>query len=173
MTTNDFSVSWQIDGDQSDSPEAAAHEALRTLHETFAGIADDPNVFVVTDHVADKIHTIDLGEPDSSRNHVVAIWPRPQGQRFESRLNATDAKYLLDDAGFLTLRVRIDQETYLSGYAMFLSGSGGDDHFDALHNEALSFGVPTDCDATIVSVDGDDFLVDYRTDLSEFFDHED
>lgn len=173
MTDNDFQVSWTIDDQDSVEPEAAAHEALRTLHDAFAGDSGAANVFTVVDRVRDQIHSVDLGDPDGPNNGVVTIWPRPEGQRFETRLGPKDARHVADETGRISLRVRIDQDQYLAGHAMFLSGSGGDDHFDTLHHEALSFGIPTDPDATIVSVDGNDFLVDYSTDLSEFFDQGD
>lgn len=64
----------------------------------------------------------------------------------------------------VTVRVSIGQEQYLERYAMSLSGSGGDDHLDLLHDEAFGFGRPDDARAEIVGVDGPDFIVEYTTD---------
>jgi len=163
---HDYQVSWTNDDAESTSPEAAAHEALRALHDAFAGDSGALNVFTVVDRRLDQVHRIDLGDPDGPENSVTTVWPRPEGTRFETRLNPVDARHLVGEDGFAALRVRIDQELYLSGYAMFLSGSGGDDHWGYLHHEAFSFGTPYDCTAEIVAVDGSDFLVDYRLDLA-------
>lgn len=76
-------------------------------------------------------------------------------------------KLLGEDSGHLTVRVRIDQEAYLSGHARFLADSDTN-HWDLLHDKAFSFGLPCDCEDTIVAVDGDDFFVDYTTDLTPF-----
>lgn len=165
---HEFTVSWSIDSLDATSPEEAAHEALRTLHETFAGMPESANVFEVYDPRKDVYHTVDLGDPDSPVNTRVAIWPRPEGARASARLNWTDAKYLrAPGSDHITVRVAVDIEEYLAGYAMFLSGSGGDDHFDVCHSEALTFGIATDCSAEIVAVRGSTFLVDYTTAISE------
>ncbi len=168
MSDSDFQVTWTIQDTASTTPEAAAHEALRTLHDTFAGDQDAPALFQVVDRKADQVHQIDLGDPEGPGNSVTTVWPRPEGTRFQTRLGPADARYLVDDHGFLTLLVRVDQEAYFAGHAMFASGSGGDDHFDLLHHSALSFGMPYGPSADIVAVDQDCFLVEYTTDLSEF-----
>lgn len=159
-----YEVSWHISLDAA-SPESAAHEALRTLHDTFAGDPDSPNVFTVVDTAADIEHHTDLGDEENSSQ--VAIWPRPDRYRFEPRLNPADARLMAGDDRRVSLRVRIDQDRYLEGHAMFLSGSGGDDHFDYLHAEAFSFGCPHDPTTEIVAVNGADFLVDYSTVLTD------
>lgn len=164
----EFTVSWSIDSLDAISPEGAAHEALRTLHETFAGTPESANVFEVFDPANDIYHTIDLGDLDSTVNSRTAIWPRPAGARASARLNWTDAKYLRKPGSdHVTVRVAVDQDEYLAGHAMFLLGFDGDDHFDVCHRQAFTFGVPTDCGAEIVAVRGSSFLVDYTTAISE------
>ena len=166
MTDSSFLVQWTIDDEDSADPEAAAHSALRTLHDAFAGDAGAANVFTVIDRRSDQVHVVDLGDLEGPLNRVTTVWPRPEGQRFQARLNATDARAMIGENGFATLRVRIGKEEFLDGYAEFLSATGDQDHFDALHDLAYSFGMPYDASAEIVSVDGDDFLVDYTTDIA-------
>lgn len=162
-----YLVSWNIDDDDSTTPLQAAQSALRLLHNTYYSNPDDANVFTVVDTAKDLTHEIDLGDSESEVNLTRAIWPRPAGARAESRLNAVDARYLATKDRRVNLLVRVDQEEYLAHYAMYLSGSGGDDHFDLLHNSAFSFGVTYDSSAEIVSVDPatSTFVVRYDTEL--------
>lgn len=169
MTENNFKVFWTIDNDFSNSPGSAAAAALDSMRSAAIGDSGAANCFVVVDRNRDQIHTVDLGYSCDVHDTVVTIWPRPQGQRFEPRLGPVDARVMVNAIGEIELNVRIDQQTYLEGHAMFLSGSDGDDHLDQIHHSALSFGSPRNADATIVSVDNDDFIVTYRTDLSTFF----
>lgn len=164
-----YIVRWEIEvfDEDADSPEQAAQIALEILNETSVGDPDGANCFEVTDRARDQIHHIDLGA-DPDENTRTSHWPRPADARLEPVLNETDAACLIDDQGYATVRVRIDQIEYLNGYSVFLSGSGDDDHFDALHRLAFSFGMPYGPSDAIVAVDGSDFLVDYTTDLSGF-----
>lgn len=161
-----YTAAWSLDGIEADNHRDAAHEALRILHDTFAGTDGCPNVFTITDSDKDIIEVVNLADEDSDINKHWAIWPRPAGARFEATLNPVDARALLDTDGNVTLVVRIDQEHYLEGHAMYLSGSGGDDHFNYLHDEVFSFGQPYDPSAEIVGIDGDDFLVEYTTNIA-------
>lgn len=165
MADTNFTVRWEITDNLSPTAEVAAHEALRTLHDTYAGDPGSPNVFTVIDNDADVVHTIDLSDVDGPGNAHISVWPRPEGHRFTPTLTIADARYVANANGFTTLRVRVDQEQYMAAYAMFLSGSGGDDHFDLLHRHVFDFGLPYDAEAQIVAVDGSEFLVDYTTNI--------
>lgn len=166
-----FLVTWEIDDDDSTTPEQAARTALDILNDTRAGDPDGANCFRVTDRLRDQIHEIDLGGSDDDYTHL-SHWPRPAGARLEPTLNETDAACMINSHGQATVRVRIDRGDYLDGYAEFAAGlimpSEQITHHDKLHDLAFAFGYPNDAHDEIVAVDGTDFLVDYTTDLSDF-----
>ncbi|MCK0441043.1 hypothetical protein MUG78_16705 [Gordonia alkaliphila] len=61
-----MTVTWTMDFD-ADTPLAAAHDALRTLHDTYAGNLESPNTFEVTTPEG-KTYTVDLGYNDVTPN---------------------------------------------------------------------------------------------------------
>lgn len=58
----EMTVTWTLTFD-AETPLAAAHEALRTLHGTYAGLADAPNIFEVTTPEG-KTYQVDLGHDE-------------------------------------------------------------------------------------------------------------
>lgn len=67
----------------------------------------------------------------------------------------------------VTVRVRVDQQAYVEGYAAFVAGDDSD-HFDLMHEIAFDFGIPHGPTSEIIGVDGDDLIVEYTTDLVDF-----
>lgn len=161
---SDYAINWTIDDDEADTPEQAARSALETMRRARVGDPVAANAFTVIDRETDSVHHVDLGSPESPLRLEYVHWPRPDG----ARMSPEQALKAAGDHRRLTLRVRIDIEQYMYGYAMFLSGSGGEDHFDQMHHQALDFGAPHDCSQILLEIDGSDFLVEYSTDLSPF-----
>lgn len=161
---SNYFITWTIDDDEAGTPQQAARNALARMHQATVGDPAAANTFTVLDRQADRVHHVDLGSPDSALNLEYSHWPRPDGLK----MTLDQATAAADHDGRLTLRVRIDIEQYMYGYAMFLSGSGGEDHFDQMHHQALDFGVPHDCSQQIIEVDDTDFLVEYSTVISDF-----
>lgn len=171
-TTSDrFLVTWQIDDNDSATPEQAARTALEVLNNTRPGDGEGANCFEVTDRQLDRVHLIDLGgsADDYSRT---SHWPRPSGDPDATRLDKRAGAAAANALGWATVRVRIDIQDYLDGYAEFATGmimpSEQITHHDKLHDLAFSFGAPVGAADEIVAVDGTDFLVDYTTDLTDF-----
>lgn len=165
---SNFHVAWHLDDDEATTAEQAAATALATMQQATVDDQDSATVFTVIDSHRDEVHTVDLSDPDSGFNSHYAVWPRPTGTRHESRLNATDAKYLANQDGDITLVVRVDQTNYLCAHATIMGAPGTDDHFDLLHETAFSEGLTYGSAAEIIGVSGSDFLVRYTTNIEGF-----
>lgn len=77
------------------------------------------------------------------------------------------ARSLMDESGYLTVVVMVDQDLYLQ-FAGFANTVGADTHEDLAHRQAFAFGLPHDCSITVVGVCGSDFVVSYTTNVAEY-----
>ncbi|TEA09093.1 hypothetical protein CCUG60884_00262 [Mycobacteroides salmoniphilum] len=59
-----YRVSWEIDVEDADTPEAAAREALGWIRQIDTDDPDGVNIFSVRDVVAGETVEVDLGAPD-------------------------------------------------------------------------------------------------------------
>lgn len=128
------------------------------------------------DHVAEAVHQMIPGshtldnvslddadltffEWDGSEQDVSSVLPlRPEQAR--ELLDASD-----EDGGRLSVVITVDQQDYLDGYARSTRDVDGD-HFDLLHETCFGFGLPHGCEARILAVSGQDFVVLYTTDVA-------
>lgn len=81
-------------------------------------------------------------------------------------MTAQDALALMDEAGYISVVVAIDQEELLA------AARSTDDEFmmeDAVHKRAFDFGFSASATASIVAVQGDQLLVRYTTFIQEAF----
>lgn len=85
-------------------------------------------------------------------------------------LSAEVAEKFLDDDGYITVVVPIDQDMYLEAYASGLSGMMGDNQFDLVHDLAFTSGMPEDCYIDIIGVteNAGGFILSYRTFAADF-----
>lgn len=81
-------------------------------------------------------------------------------------MTAQDALTMMDEAGYISVVVAIDQATFLD------AARSANDEFlmeDAVHKLAFDFGFAASAKATIVAVQGDQLLVHYSTLIEEAF----
>lgn len=74
--------------------------------------------------------------------------------------------------GDITVVLTVSQEDMRAAVLASAKNLEYDEH-DLLHDAAFSFGLPHDSRATILAVSGEDFIVEYATDISEHLDKED
>lgn len=79
------------------------------------------------------------------------------------------ARALIDDEGFTTAIIAIDQQDYLDAQ-IYSQTEGADTHEDIVHRQVFSFGLPHECTTRIIAVQGDDFIISYTTKITEFLD---
>lgn len=93
-------------------------------------------------------------------------------------MTAKDALTLMDEAGYISVVVAIEQDKLLSARSVHDKEEADslyelpfefDDHHDVLHELAFDFGYPASANATIVAVQGEQLLVLYSTLIQEAF----
>lgn len=74
--------------------------------------------------------------------------------------------------GDITVVLPVSQESMRAAVLDSARDPNYDEH-DLVHDAAFSFGLPHDSRVTILAVSGEDFIVEYTTDISEHLDKED
>src|SRR5699024_4405670 len=74
--------------------------------------------------------------------------------------------------GDITVVLTVSQDDMRAAVLASAKNLEYDEH-DLLHDAAFSFGLPHDSRATILAVSGEDFIVEYTTNISEYLDKED
>lgn len=94
--------------------------------------------------------------------------PLPLG-RDQVRAVLTDNPRLTGD---ITVVLPVSQENMRAAVLASAKNLDYDEH-DLVHDAAFSFGIPHDSHVTILAVSGEDFIVEYTTDISEYLEAED
>lgn len=89
-----------------------------------------------------------------------------EDEELDLPLSPAQARELMEPSGFLTVVLTVDKERYLDTLRR-QDPSFVDDEHDLLHDIAFGFGLAYDCTARVVGVQGDDFIVEYTTNIAE------
>lgn len=67
-------------------------------------------------------------------------------------MDAATARHFMNDDGFITVTVLLDQDDYMRGYSLYLEDDDHNDHHQLAYDHAFDFGQPLACETTIVGV---------------------